>query len=153
MKLNQLGVVLQASLIAFGQDFKPSGIFDSNEEEYYVGKLLEPIQVRCSTMKEMEAIEVDELYVRKEHALGEGWEPINKEEFEKLQAAGKASEYKGGFHIPGWKADFSKNQMVAIYQPETIAAWARGKRKESKEEGNKSFLDKIKERRAQAAGN
>lgn len=130
MKLSAIGIKATSQDILFIGQPELSGKINSEGIEYLVTKLKNPIMVRCSTMPEMPAIEVDELYFLETLQEHEGWEG-NPED---------------GFKIPGYRADFSRRQEMAIYQETSIQTWIRGNRKEKSEEDKKSFLERVKSR-------
>lgn len=152
MKLSELGFTPQAGteIIFVDGNFTATGLLTAEGTEYLVGKLKAPIMVRCSTMKDLPAQEFDELYLRPEIANSDAWEPVDKEAFEK--AAKDKTPYTGGIRIPGYLADFSKNQEIPVYQAETIAQWAKGKRKADGEGRNNDILERIRNRNAQKTG-
>lgn len=128
MKLKDLGVV--PAIIAIRLTGTPtiSTKTTSDGMPYYEWALKSPITVRCSVDPEIEPLEVESLFVREEALNLETWTGSEEE----------------GFHIPGWKADFSKNQEIAIYQETTIAMYIRDNRKDRTSERRGSINERIK---------
>jgi hypothetical protein len=135
MKLSQIGAAPKMQQIVFIGELSDSGIVDREGEPYYVGKLAEVLTIRCSTDPEVGAIEVEELYIRKQIAEGDDWTLIDEKDPAK------------GFTIPNYKADWSTGQEVGLFQETTIAAWIKGSRKDKREENRSSMLQRIEERR------
>lgn len=132
MKLSELGVAIAVQVIRFIGLPQQTTIESSDGELYYSWKLREPINVRCSTLPEMEPLEVDELFLRESLVQSDKWLKDEKD---------------GSMYIPDYKADFSKGQDIPIYQETTIRAWAKDQRKGDREKGNQGFLAKIEARR------
>lgn len=139
MRLSQFGLV-KATLVLFIGELLKTNLVTSEGEPYYSGMLVTPVTVRCSVDKSFEPIEdVDELLVRERDALGDAWVFVDEEDTSK------------GYYIPDYKTDFSKGQEACIYQETTIAEWARGNRKNQREERDASITEKMKARAAQRA--
>lgn len=139
MKLSAFGLIKE-TLVLFVGNLLETNFVSSEGESYYLGKLLNPITVRCSVDKGIEPIEgVEELYIRERDALGEDWVFVDEKDPSK------------GFYLKGYKTDFSKGQEMCLYQSETIAEWAKGNRKSSRVERDKSINDRLKERAAARA--
>lgn len=126
----KLKLKLGAANIVFVGQPVPSGITSSEGELYYICKLKEPIDVRCTVNPGLPALPVDELYVR-ESAFNEEWN----------YADDKKPEL--GFWKEGWVADFSVNQRIPIYQATTILAYTRTQRGLKKEDRNKALTADI----------
>lgn len=139
MKLSELGL-LKATMIAFVGELTQTSVLSSEGEPYYLGKLLTPITVRCSTDKTIDPIEeVDELYIRQHDAEGDSWKLVDE------------ADPKKGFSIPGFKTDFSKSQEICLYQETTILEWTKGNRKEQREEKDMSIRQRLEARAAARA--
>lgn len=113
-----------------------TNILDSNDEPYYVAKLKSPVKVRCSVDPLIDALETDEVYVRKADILAEGW---------KFVTEGKPEE---GFFREGWVADFSKSHQVALYQSESIRKWSRTTRSDRRDQDRAKINAGIREKMA-----
>lgn len=139
MKLSELGLV-KTTLIAFIGELLETNILSSEGEPYFLGKLVEPITVRCSTDKEILPLEgVTELYVRKRDVDSDAWVYVDEK------------DPKKGYFIPGYKSDFSKGQEMCLYQETTIAEWTRSNRTERGARKRSSINDKIRENRTAKA--
>lgn len=139
MKLSQLGLV-KTTLIAFIGELLETNILSSEGEPYFLGKLVEPITVRCSTDKEILPIEgVEELYVRKRDVDSDAWVYVDEK------------DPKKGYFIPNYKSDFSKGQEICLYQETTILEWTRGNRSDNSKRRTSSLNDKIRANRAAKA--
>jgi hypothetical protein len=116
-----------------------TNILDSNDEPYFVAKLKSPLMVRCSTDPAIEAQEIDEIYLRKSAVLAEGWTMVDEKKPEE------------GYFMPNWVADFSKTQMISIYQAESIKKWAvksrDGRRTADRERINASIRESMAKRK------
>ena len=133
MKLSDLGLVTAKPPVVFVSKLEPSGLLSSTGEMYYKGRLLTPVIVNCSTSKDIEPIETDELYVRESDVLSDLWEQV-----------------KDGVTIPKFVTDFSTGQEICLFQSETIRQWTQknraGKTKFRDETINKSFRERIADR-------
>lgn len=113
-----------------------TNIVDSDEQPYYLAKLKEPVKVFCSVEPDIEAVEHDEVYVRKAAILEEGWSFTDEKKPEE------------GFWREGWVVDFSVGQRIPIYQATTIKKWTkenRGVRRISRNTDiNAGLLAKVK---------
>lgn len=136
MKLSDLGILATQPAIAFVGKPEPTGKTTSEGDEYFAWKLKTPIIVRCSVDPAIEAVEVEELYIRQSDLEKDIWTEI---------VAGKPKE---GLTVPGWRADFSKSHEVAIYQETTIAQWARENRGAKRQQLRSGINERIKARQA-----
>lgn len=135
MKLHEIGAAPKQAAIVFIGQLTDSGKTDRDGEPYFVGKLLEPITIRCSTEPEAGDIEVEELFIRKELVDGDLWQLVDEKDPEK------------GFTIPAYKADFSSTHEFGLFQETTIAAWVKSNRADKRADRKSSFLQSIKDRR------
>lgn len=117
-----------------------TNILDSEDQPYFVAKLKAPITVRCSSDPLVESFETDEIYLRKSAVLSEGWTEV------------EAGKPESGYYMPGWVADFSKTQLIPIYQETSIKKWAqsnRSTRRDSERERiNESIRKSIADKKA-----
>jgi hypothetical protein len=109
----QIATAIEITLIG---EPEVTNIMTSDDEPYYLAKLLKPITVRCSVDPNIEAFETDEVYIRESAINEEGWTPRDEKDPSK------------GYFMPNWVVDFSKGQQLAVYQSETIKKWAKGNR-------------------------
>lgn len=112
-----------------------TNILDSKDQPYMVAKLKSPVNVRCSVDPEILAHETDEVYFRKSALESDGWVALDEKKPEE------------GFYMPGWVIDFSKSQMIALYQETSIKTYfknARGNdRSEQRTKINNGLREKI----------
>lgn len=141
MKLSEIaGVSLPSPIrVAFvPNSFELTSEVSSENEPYYVGKLVKPVTVRCSVDREvLPMIDVDELYIRESDVQSEDWVMVTE---------GKPED---GAYLKGYKTDFSKGQEFCLYQATTIAEWTRGNRKSKNISNRMSLNDRIKAREDQ----
>lgn len=104
----------------------------STGEFYYRCQLLNPVIVSCSVEKKILAHEVDEVYIRESAVRQDGWEFVDEKDPSK------------GYYMPKWVVDFSKNQMIPLYQETTILEWRRGNNIVTGEERVASANDAIR---------
>lgn len=135
MKLSELGL-LKTVIVAFIGELLETSLTTSEGEPYYLGKLLNPITVRCSSDKDILPIETDELYIRQRDVESDEWIFIDEKDPSK------------GYYIKGYKTDFSKGQQICIYQDTTIAEWSKGNRQARGLERRSNINDAIKKRMA-----
>jgi len=129
MKLSELGITIAKVAIRFKGQPSPTGVKNRDEQEYYEWELSEPISIRCSTMPEMEAVEVDKLWLSETTIEDGDWSKDDK-----------------GLFIEGYVADFSKNHLVGLYLDKPISKWARDKRKDDRATRNGDILKRIQDR-------
>ncbi len=131
--LKSLGASYKAQKIRFVGDSMETNKVSSDGIKYFVWQLAEEIKVYCSTEASLEPQVVKELFIRQTDLDADVWE---KDEIGFFAVADKE---KGTEYL----ADFSINQEICIYQPETIRAWARDDRKSRSEERRSSLLNKL----------
>lgn len=121
-----------------------TNIMDSDDKPYYVAKTKSPIMVRCSVDPDIEAQEVEELYLRESAVASEDWVFVDEKKPEE------------GYFMKDWVADFSKGQKIPIYQETSIKKWAQGNRSTKKltdrDAINASIREKMEQRKKQQAG-
>lgn len=105
------------NVVIVGQPVETT-FMDSNGQPYYACQLKNPVLVRCSVDKEVTPYETSEVFMRSVDLDDEKFAP-------KLVDETKPEE---GWFVPTWVVDFSKGQEMALYQSETIAAWAKANR-------------------------
>jgi len=131
-----LGLKIEAVKVILVGTPEVTNIVDSEDKPYYVAKLKSPIMVRCSTDPQIEAQEIDEIYLRESAITADGWTPI---------VEGKPEE---GYTMPDWVADFSKGQGIAIYQATSIKTWTKTTRGDRRAEERNRINDSIRKRMA-----
>jgi len=137
MKLSDIGAAPKQQQVVFIGKLEDSGIVDREGEPYFVGRLAETLSIRCSTDAEIGAIEIDELFIRKEIAEGDKWTLVDENDPTK------------GFTIVGYKADWSTGQEVGLFQETTIAAWIKGNRTDQRAEKRSTMMANIEKRRSE----
>lgn len=128
-----------APVVLVGDAIPSSYISAEKNEPYFAFKLKTPVLVRCSVNKDIEAFETDEVFVRESSINQDGWVMVDEKKPEE------------GFYRPDWVVDFSINQQIPIYQPETINNWRKGNRDERKRKNTDSANSKIREMLAKKA--
>lgn len=130
--LKNLGIAVKQNLIRFDANESPleTSIVSKDGLPYFQWKLVEPINVRCSTNKEISLQDVDSLLVREDVLQSDKWLKDDT-----------------GFYLDGFIADFSVSHEECVYQETTIAGWVRDKRKENRETRNTELMRRLEERR------
>jgi hypothetical protein len=122
-----LGVAIaQTNVILVGKP-EITTFMTSDDEPYYAAQLKTPITVRCSVDPLVEAFETDEVFIRESALNSEDWTFVDEKKPEE------------GYFMKDWVVDFSKSQMLPIYQSESIKKWGKGNRTTQKA----SNLEKI----------
>jgi len=112
MKLTEAFKIETAANIVLVGKPEVTNFETSDGEPYYVAKLKEPVMVRCSVDKGIDAFETEEVYIR-ESALEGDWTFVDEKKPEE------------GYYMKDWKVDFSKGQELVLYQETTIAKWTK----------------------------
>lgn len=131
--LKSLGASYKAQKIRFVGDAIETTKVSSDGTKYFVWPLAEEVKVYCSTESQLEPQIVKELFIRQTDLDADVWEK-DEQGFYALADREKGQEYL---------ADFSVNQEICIYQPETIRAWSRDDRKARSAERRSSLLNKM----------
>jgi len=140
-----LGINLQAQKVILVGKPELTGIMSESgdvPEPYYVFQLKEPVQVRCSTHREIPVHETSEVYVRESALASEKWQYVDPKKPEK------------GFFMEGWVTDFSVNQKIDLYQETTIREWRRTRNKlrgaDRVKEAEQSLLEKYRAKESES---
>lgn len=124
------------------ETIEETSLINRDGEMYYRAKLIDPVMVRCSTMPEEQAIEMDEVHFL-ENLLDSDWQMID----EKDKSKGVFLTNEKGKHFV---ADFSTTHGVALYQEGYISQWIREQRKtksDERKDGHKNIIQKLRERK------
>ena len=135
MKLSEMFPItgLAASKVILVGAPEPTDVLDRDKQPYFRFNLAEPITVRCSTDKDMPALEnVTEIYMR------------SKDVDEATVTFVNGKDAAEGYFVEGWKADFSTTQEMPIYQATTINEWRKSDRQVKGDERKLSLAEKIK---------
>lgn len=128
------------NLAVVGQPVE-TNILDSDGKPYYSCKLKNPIVARCSYDKDIDPVEVDEVYMREKDVDDD----LVVQEF----VNGK--DDTDGWFIKGFLYDFIKSHEIVVYQDKTVAKWAQEKRSSRKEESNANINKRIAENKLKRA--
>lgn len=113
-----------------------SAIPDSEGNLYYIGTLLKPMEARCSVDPDLEAVEVDEVYIREGDVNSDKWAFVDEQDPSK------------GVYLPGYILDFSISHGVVLLQSESIRSWLKGNRSVKQEKKKDSTRQLIREMNA-----
>lgn len=117
-----------------------TNFMDSDNKPYYSVKLKNPAICRCSVDAEIEAHEVDEIYIRQDALTADGWEFVN------------GKDATDGYFMPKWVLDFSIGQKLPIYQETSIKQWLKGSRENKRVTNRDDINGGIRAKMAAKAG-